>query len=55
MQISFRFFKKKKKKHYSLKQQYCNMIYMYFDIMHKKYKYAFEKKHHSFIDSIQTY
>lgn len=42
MQISFRFLKKKK--HLSLKQQYCNMIYMYFDIMHKKYKYPFEKK-----------
>lgn len=42
MQISFLFLKKKK--HLCLKQQYCNMIYMYFDIMHKKYKYAFEKK-----------
>lgn len=42
MQISFLFLKNKK--HLSLKQQYCNMIYMYFDIMHKKYKYAFEKK-----------
>lgn len=42
MQISFLFLKKKK--HLSLKQQYCNMIYMYFDIMHKKYKYVFEKK-----------
>lgn len=53
MQISFLFLKKKKK-HLSLKQQYCNMIYMYFDIMHKKSLNEMKMKKKSFFYRFHT-